>query len=253
MTMIGAQLYTVRDYIQTEKDIERTLSMVAQMGYRTIQVSGMGKIEPQKLRSLCDKLNLQIVLTHNPWERILDDTDRLIEEHNILGCDYIGLGGMPMKYRSPWWIDKFIEDFKEPARKIAAAGKLLMYHNHAFEFEKIEGKRFLETLAEAFSPKEMGFTLDTYWVQAAGGDVCWWLDFLKGRTPCVHLKDMTVCGQEQRMAPVGAGNMNFSAILEKIKELGDVKYLLVEQDDCYGDPFACLQKSFHYLHTMELC
>ena len=253
MIKVGAQLYTVRDYIQTEKDIERTLGMVAQMGYQTIQVSAMGKIDPKKLRSICDELHLQIVLTHNPWERIIDDTDQLIEEHRILGCSYIGLGSMPVKYRNPWWIQKFMEDFQKPAQKIAAAGMLLMYHNHAFEFEKVNGTRLIEVLAKAFSPEELGFTLDTYWVQAAGGDVCWWLEYLQGRTPCIHLKDMTVCGQEQRMAPVGSGNMNFPAILKKVEELGCIFHLLVEQDDCYGDPFACLQASFDYLHSMKLC
>ena len=33
------------------------------------------------------------------------------------------------------------------------------------------------------APEEMGFTLDTYWVQAGGADVCEWLERLKGRLP----------------------------------------------------------------------
>ena len=60
------------------------------MGYRYIQVSGMGKIDLHLLREICDQLELKIVLTHNPAERFLNDVDGLIEEHNILGCDYIG-------------------------------------------------------------------------------------------------------------------------------------------------------------------
>ena len=47
---------------------------------------------------------------------------------------------MPDKYRTPEWAANFAEDFKEPARKIAAAGKLLMYHNHNFEFRKVKAE-----------------------------------------------------------------------------------------------------------------
>lgn len=245
MMELGAQLFTLRDYTQTERDIARTLEQVAAMGYRTVQISAIGKIAPQRLRELCDSLGLRIVLTHSDPNRILNDTEALIEEHDILGCQYIGLGAMPDKYRRREWNRYFAEDYKEPARKIAAAGKRFMYHNHNFEFQKLGEKRIIESLLEDFTPEEMGITLDTYWIQAAGADVCQWLEILKDRIPCVHLKDMAVNGFQQRMAPVMEGNMNFPAILRKMEELGTVEYLLVEQDDCYGEsPFQCLKTSY---------
>ena len=134
----GAQLYTIRAYTQTERDFARSMKKIADMGYTTVQVSAIGKeIRPERVREICDENGLKIVLTHSDVNRILNDTDRLIEEHNILGCDHIGLGAMPDKYRTPEWIRYFVEDFKEPAKKIAAAGKRFMYHNHNFEFQKI--------------------------------------------------------------------------------------------------------------------
>lgn len=243
----GAQLYTLRDYIKTEKDIRHSLKLVAEMGYRTVQVSGMGKIDPHVLREIVDELGLKIVLTHNDPNRILNETDALIEEHNILGCDYIGLGGMPGQYRMIDWVDRFAVDFKEPAKKIAAAGKLFMYHNHSFEFEKFGGKNLLEILLDSFSADEMGFTIDTYWLQNAGADIIQWLEILKDRIPCVHLKDMAVKGNDSIMAPVMEGNINFPAILKKLEELGTTKYLLVEQDVCQESPFRCLKKSYDNL------
>ncbi len=245
--VLGAQLYTVRDYIQNEKDIPFTLKKIAEMGYTTIQVSGMGKIKPEVLREICDELSLKIILTHTDPNRILNETEEVIKEHTIFGCDYIGLGGMPEKYRRPEWIEHFAMDFKEPARKMADAGKLFMYHNHNFEFEKLNGKRMMETLMEDFSPEEMGVTLDTYWVQAAGADICEWIDILKDRIHCVHLKDMTVRGYAQLMAPVMEGNINFKAVLKKIEEVNTTQYLLVEQDTCEGSPFDCLQTSYKNL------
>ena len=100
---IGAQLYTVRDFCQTEGDLACSLEKIAKMGYTTVQVSGIEKIDPLRLRELCDENGLSIVLTHNDPNRIINDTDRLIEEHNILGCDYIGLGAMPPKYQNFFW------------------------------------------------------------------------------------------------------------------------------------------------------
>ncbi len=244
---LGAQLYTVRNYIQNEKDFYFSVKKVAEMGYKTIQISGIGKdIPAERIKEICDSLSLEIVLTHSDVNRILYDTEKLIKEHDIMGCKYIGLGAMPDKYRTPHWVEHFAGDFKEPAKKMAAAGKLFMYHNHHFEFEKFDGKYVLDYLLEGFSPEEMGITLDTYWVQAAGGDVVKWIGILKDRLSCVHLKDMAVVSGTPVMAPVLEGNINFPAILEKLKET-NCEYLLVEQDTCQGSPFDCLKRSYDNL------
>ena len=94
---------------------------------------------------------------------------------------------------------------------------------------------------------EMGFTLDTFWVQAGGGDPAQWLEKLKGRVPCIHLKDFAY---GKKMAVIGEGNINFDRVFEKAESSG-TEYLIVEQDDCYGeDPFDCLKRSYKYLHSL---
>lgn len=256
MMQTGAQLYTLRAYTQTEKDFAYSIRKVAEMGYKTVQISGIGGgIRPERVREICDKNGLKIVLTHTNGDRIMNDTEKVIEEHNILGADYIGLGMMADKYWTSHWIEHFVDDYKEAAKKIAAAGKLFMYHNHNVEFGKvtIPGKenpiRIMEYLMESFAPDEMGFTLDTYWVQAGGADVVKWIELLKDRIPCVHLKDMAVDGFTQLMAPVGEGNLNWPAILKAL-EGTSCKYLLVEQDTCQGSPFDCLKTSYDNLAKM---
>lgn len=247
---LGAQLFTLRDYTQNEKDFDYSLGRVAAMGYETVQISAIGPIAPQRVRELCDKHGLKIVLTHTDPNRILNDTEAVIAEHDIMGCDYIGIGMMPNKYCSQEWLWHFADDYLEPAKKIAAAGKLLMYHNHNIEFQKFGGKLVLETLMESFAPDELGFTLDTYWVQMGGGDVCRWMEKLSGRIPCIHLKDMAVKGWEPIMAPVGEGNLEFDAILEAAGRCG-VKHLLVEQDVCQTSPFECLETSLRNVREMQ--
>lgn len=243
----GAQLYTLRTYTQNEKDFAFSMKEVAKIGYTQVQISAIGPIAPERVREICDENGLEIVLTHTNQDRILNDTEAVIREHDIMGCNYIGLGSMPERYHSPQWLSHFALDYKEPAKKIAAAGKLMMYHNHHFEFEKYNGQRIIETLLEDFTAEEMGFTLDTYWVQAAGCDVVKWLEILGDRIPCVHLKDMEMANAQAVMAPVGEGNMNFDAILKTIETIGKTKHLLVEQDVCRESPFVCLKKSYDYL------
>ena len=252
---LGAQLYTLRDYTQNERDLDYCLGRVAEMGYETVQLSCVGPIDPHRIRELCDAHGLKIVLTHADPNRILHDTEAVIRENDIYGCDFIGLGGMPPRYCTEEWIDRFAVDYKLPAQKIAAAGKRFVYHNHAFDFRKIrDGRRQIEILLDAFAPEELGLTLDTYWVQMAGCDVLQWIDRLEGRIPCVHLKDVTmkprIYDNIPMMMPVGEGNMNFPAILERLRRSPDTRHLLVEQDVCMENAFRCLETSYKNIRKM---
>ena len=53
-TVLAAQLYTVREFTKTPADIAATFKKVRAMGYRAVQCSGMGPIEPQELRKIAD-------------------------------------------------------------------------------------------------------------------------------------------------------------------------------------------------------
>ncbi len=250
---IGAQFFTLREFCQTLEGFAEALARVADIGYRTVQVSGTCAFEADWLREQLARTGLRCVITHTKPERIAGDTEKVIEEHDRFGCGYIGVGCMPGALRHPEDYGNFVKNFRPAAGKIAAAGKLLMYHNHQFEFMKApDGRRYLEKLAEDFASEELGFTLDTYWVQYAGGDPAQWLQQLSGRVPCIHLKDMACVDAAPRMAPVGWGNINFGRVLAAAEQAG-TKYLLVEQDDCYGeDPFLCLKKSYEYLAAQGL-
>ena len=249
---IGAQLYNVRAYAQTEGDFRRSIKRLRGAGFTTAQLSGCGPIPAEAVRDACAEEGIRIVLTHTDPERVMRDTENVIREHEILGCRYVGIGSMPARYRSAEWIDCFREDFELPAKKLRDSGMLLMYHNHNFEFGRMrDGRRIIDVLTQSMPKDLMGFTLDTYWLQAAGVDPCAWIEKLADRIPCVHLKDMTVHGFEQRFAPVGEGNMDFPRILSALEKAGGTEYALIEQDDCYGDdPFDCLARSAKYLSSI---
>lgn len=252
MMEIGAQLYTIRNYCQNEKTLARSLEKVAQIGYKTVQVSGVGPIAPKTIRKLCDDNGLKIVLTHNPEKRFLFELDSLIEEHQIYGCKYIGLGAMSDCYRNGDWAEAFAGDYIPVCEKLKANGMRFMYHNHAFEFEKLkDGSTLMDRILSLVPADLMGVTADTYWLQFGGMDVADWLAHHGDRLECVHFKDFTPFGFTTRMAAVGRGNINYEKILNILRANGHTEYVLVEQDDCYGEyPFDCLKQSYDELKRL---
>lgn len=251
--VVGAQLYTVRELCQDEVGLAATLEQIAKIGYTSVQVSGIGPLEAEIVKNLCNRYNLRIVLTHTPPDEILNDTDRVIEKHKIMGADYVGIGAMPKQYeRTIEGIDRFWSDFSSPAEKLSRAGLTLQYHNHHFELEKFSGKTLLAHLAQIASDELLGFIPDTYWLQYGGADPVEVIQMLSGRVPVVHLKDMTILNGQQEMAPVMSGNMNFPAILQACREAG-TKWLMVEQDTCQGSPVDCLAESYHNLYAVGHC
>lgn len=246
---IGAQLFTVRDFCKTEADLSETLKKIADIGYTTVQLSQVCACDPEWLQDQLKQNGLQCVLTHTASDLIRQKTDAVIRAHHLLNCGCVGLGYFPFHPETLREdLALFYKQFDPVVQKLQEAGKYFMYHNHAQEFQVLNGRNLLEHLSEHYAPELLGFTLDTYWVQAGGGDPAQWIEKLSGRLPCIHLKDYAYT-TEPRMAPVGDGNINFDRVFEKAESAG-TRYMLVEQDDCYGaDPFECLARSYRYLRS----
>ncbi len=244
---IGAQFYTVREFCKTPDDLAESLKKVADIGYTTVQISGVCPYDPEWLRAELDKNGLTCPLTHIAPDELLGDMQALIKKHDTIGCKNVGLGYIDFEDgKEKEIIKKMISDYKPVAKGLSDGGKYFMYHNHDKEFKKVDGKVILEHLAEAFTKEELGFTVDTYWVQVGGGDPAEWIEKLSGRVPCIHLKD---CAYGRKMAVVGEGNINFNRVF-KAAEAAGCEYMLVEQDDCYGEnPFDCLKRSYENLRS----
>ncbi|MBR5452751.1 MAG: sugar phosphate isomerase/epimerase [Clostridia bacterium] len=249
--VLGAQLFTVRQHATNLDDFAETLKKIADIGYTTIQASGVCAYEPEWLDEQLKANGLRCVITHINPEKIRTETEAVVADHKKFDCKYIGIGMMPYALEEEGSYEKFVENFLQPAKTIAANGGYLMYHNHNNEFMKNkEGKTYFQCLSEDFAPNELGFTVDTYWVQVGGGNPAEWIKKLSGRCPCIHLKDLIPYGRETRMAPVGEGNLDFESILLAAEAAG-TDYMLVEQDNCYGeDPFDCLRRSYNNLKAM---
>ncbi len=251
-TCIGAQLYTVRDFLQTPQDIALSLKKIREIGYKAVQLSALGPIETSELKKILDSEGLIVAATHIPFNKMKNETQQVIDDHLLLGCKYPAIGSMPGDYpRTAEGFAAFAKDANEVAAKLAEAGLVFGYHNHSFELEKFDGKTGLDIIMQETDSRLVTMEIDTYWIQHGGGDPAAWIRKCSGRIPLLHCKDMAVKDKTQLMAEVGEGNLNWGAILEAAKAAGVVWYL-VEQDTCQRDPFESLEISLRNLKVMGL-
>ncbi len=233
-------MYTVRDYCKDLNGLSETLKKIADIGYKTVQVSGTCDYEAEWLKDELLKNGLECAITHYNTDKIIASPEEVAAAHKIFGCKYVGIGWHDLNAKST---EEFIETFKPSAKAIKDSGLSLSYHNHDPEFALENGKTKLDIICENFTADELKITLDTFWAQAGGADPAKVIRDLKGRTPCIHLKDMAY---DRKMMAVGSGNMNFESIFAAAIDSG-VEYALVEQDNCNGlDPFDCLKISYEY-------
>lgn len=244
--MMGAQLYTIREYAKTPEAIDESFRKIKEIGYTTVQVSGLGPIPAEELAAIARSYELKIVLTHTPYARFTDDLDGVIKDHHTLGCGLAGIGGLPTEYRNAEGYYAFAKKFSAIADELGRNGLKFSYHNHHFEFQKHDGKLGLEVLMEETNPETFLFTLDTYWVQYAGADPSEWIRKLRGRIEAIHLKDMSIIDEKQIMSEIMEGNLHWPAIFQACEETG-VKWYLVERDSGPTEAFESLRISYENL------
>ena len=238
--ILGAQMYTVRNFTDTEEQLDETLGKIAGIGYRFVQLSGLKFNVPETVAALLKKHGLKASLTHTAADRILNDTDKVIEEHGVLGCNIVGLGSIPRKYWDENDIDGFLHDFRPAMEKIAKSGKIFAFHNHFMEFARYKGQQVLDYMIKSCDGT-LNVIFDTYWGQFAGVDPARYIRDNAKNIAAIHLKDMQIKNGKPDFADVLDGNMNFDAITDAAKLTEGLCF--VEHDNS-EQPFESLKRSF---------
>lgn len=260
--ILGAQLYTVRDYCKTLEDTVKTLAKIKAIGYRAVQLSGVGPMnsDPEGLAKAIKDSGLDACCTHVSFDLVTKETDKCIAMHKAWGVRHVAIGSVPPKYKLTLdGIKEFVDDMAAAVPKLADAGMDFSYHNHSFEFFKIaDGRTWLQALYETAPADILKAELDVHWVAAGGGSPATWIRALGRRQPLLHLKDFVIARTseekiwdiERRFCPIGSGNLDWPDVFKAAEEVG-VEYMLVEQDNCYGkDPFDELAASYRFVTSM---
>ncbi len=249
---IAAQLYTLRDYLKTPADIATSLARVAKMGYQAVQTSGLGPIDHAELRRICDGEGLEICATHVGIDDILTKTAEVADQHHTYGCRHVGVGGLAGEQTEAAYRER-ARICNQAAAALKPYNLSFSYHNHNHELQRYGAIAGLKLMIDETS-NDVCFEIDTYWIQAGGGDPVQWIDYVSGRCPLLHYKDMTVIGRDQKFAPVGEGNLNWPAINQAARS-ANAEFVIVEQDRCEiepTDPFEALALSLRNLKAMGL-
>ena len=254
---IGAQFFTLRDFCKTPEDLALSLRKVADIGYTTVQLSGTCEYDAAWMKEQLAANGLKCVVTHVPAAKLQENLKQVCDDHKVYGCPNVGLGMFsfnpkfdPLEAR----YEEFCAIHRPIAQAVKAEGLYFMYHNHNAEFRKLGGKPILDKMAEDFSADELGFILDTFWIQAGGANPAEYIRRYAGRIPVIHLKDYQFATGEVKnsICAIGDGNINFAAVAAAAADSG-VDYMLVEQDDCHGeDPFSAMKRSYDYLKAIGL-
>lgn len=248
--IIGLQLYTVRDKIKL--DLKSTLEKVAKIGYNSAEAAGYNVADgtfygmaPKAFTELLNGLGMPLTSSHTVFE--LDIAEKVIADAASTGAKYIIYPFLNDKFRTN------LDGWKATAEKFNKMGEIAKkngiqfgYHNHAFEFEKMEDQIPYDLLLSQTDPSLVTFEMDLYWVTKGGYNPVDYFKKYPGRFQLWHVKDMTKT-DDMFFAPVGSGRIDFSGIFTERKTAG-MKYFFVEQDSFKDiDAFESIEMSFKYL------
>ena len=266
---IAIQLYSVRDDMAA--DFEGTLKKVKALGYDAVEFAGLYGKSAAEVKKLCEEIGLVPLSAHVPFIDMMNDLS-LLDVYAEIGCKFIVIPYLTEEYRPG--NEKFadvIEGAKVLGKKANELGMKLCYHNHDFEFVKVDGEYALDILYKEVSADLLQTELDTCWVNVGGENPADYLRKYAGRAEILHLKDFVGCKSENMYAligidedekketggkfefrPVGSGVQNFPAILAAAEESG-VEWVVVEQDMPSMDktPMECAEMSINYLKSLS--
>lgn len=242
---LGLQLFTVRDTMKDADSIRMTFRKIKELGYDVAQTAGCA-IPYEEFGRIAREEGIEICGTHDNVDMMLNEPEKAMANHRALGTTNMGTGGFVAN--SIEETEQYIEYVNKIANNVYDYGFKFTYHNHSHEFRRFaNGKTAMDMLVEGLDPVKTSFVLDTYWVQHGGGDVRYWLEKLAGRVDIIHLKEMGRDDKGPFITEIGNGNMYWEGILETAARVG-VKYYVVEQDTCPGDPFDSIRQTSEYLH-----
>jgi sugar phosphate isomerase/epimerase len=245
---IGLELYTVRDQMQLS--VERTLSRVAEIGYKEVEFANnyFGR-PPRAIKQLLDDNGLKSPAAHiaidalrGPWNRTLSDAAEV--EHKwliIASAADADLASLDAIKRTADLIHKAADDAKFYKIRIG-------YHNHDAEFRQVGGKPIYDHLLELTKANELDFEMDLYWIIKGGGDPLAYWKRWPGRFPIVHVKDAGP-PPVYEMEDVGKGTIKWAELFAHRKEAG-IKHFFVEHDHP-ADPMASIKASYDYLKALQ--
>ena len=268
--LVGLQLFSVRD--EMAADFEGTLRAIKEMGYDAVEFAGIFDHSGAEVHNICEKIGIIPLSAHVAVNVFKPDIAATVKAYHDIGCRYIAI---------PWadraWLPggdgygAFLDDVRAISAEMRKCGMKLCYHNHDFEFDKIDGKNKLDLLYSETTPEELQTQIDTCWARVGGENPAAFVRKYTGRAPTVHIKDYVgsksakmydlidggTVEEDRRetgrfeLRPVGYGLQDVASLLAAAKDAGS-EAVIVEQDEpsMGKSRLECAKMSIDYIRSI---
>lgn len=252
---IAVQLYSMRDKINSGTDLNIVLKELAQMGYTSVEAANYdnGKFygkTPEEFKLAVEKAGMTVLSSHcskglsdkelasGDFSESMKWWDQCIAAHKAAGMTYIVTPwlGVPNTVKD---LKTYCDYYNEIGKRCKQNGLKYGYHNHAHEFQKVEGKVvMLDYMLENTKPENVFFEMDVYWVVRGQNCPVDYFNKYPGRFTVLHIKDHREIGQ--------SGMVGFDAIFKNADAAG-VKHIVAEIENYSYPVEESVKKSLDYL------
>jgi sugar phosphate isomerase/epimerase len=247
---IAVQLYSVRDYIQSERSAAEVFDRLSGIGYRNVETAFWPEnLSVSRAGQLLRKAGLEVISAHVELP-VGDERETMLKVAEAYECTRMVWHGWPMdeRYRSNEGVNELTELYNECHEFASQNGLTLHLHNHWWEFERLPDESLpYYQLLEGLNA-DILFEIDTWWTLVAGLNPATVLKDFGPRAPLLHIKDGAVINTEGPMVAIGTGLQDFPAILSAAA----ADYWIVEFDSCETDMFDALASSYKYLSELSI-
>ena len=235
---IGVQLYSIRE--DCARDLPGTLAAVAEMGFDGVEFAGYYGYTAKDLRKLLDDNGLKCCGTHTRLDSLLgDEFEATVEFNKMIGNHYLIVPSLPPERRSSnaaWRETGAL--FSQIAENLAPYKMLTGYHNHAVEFEIVDGEAGFDAFFGSAHPAVI-MQLDIGNAMHGGADPLDYLRRYPKRLNTVHLKEYSASKPEVLL---GDGDVPWAKVFEICEGVGNTEWYIIEQETYPVSPLESIQR-----------
>jgi sugar phosphate isomerase/epimerase len=244
--ILSVQLYSLRSY----GDLDRVLQAVAAAGYTHVETVGGHLETPAATRAALDAYGLKAPTSHVGMAALRERFDATVAACRAIGIEQLFMPAVPPDERSKdgaGWT-ALGRELADLARRLAAQGIGLGYHNHDWELQRKQGGAALDLLFGAAAGSPLTWQVDVAWLVRGGADPKAWIARHRPLVVSAHVKDIAPSGENQDQdgwADAGAGVLDWHDLWRVCRNAG-ARWMVVEHDKP-ADPAQSVANSYAFL------
>lgn len=250
LKFIGFQSWAVREALG--KDLPGTLKTMSGLGYNSVEMCSppgyaqhgfapLQELKATEMKRIIHDAGFSCFSCHYGFSELKDHGEERMNYAKELGLTQMVVSsfGLPKNATLDDW-KKAASEINGLGEQSKRAGLQMVYHNHNFEFEKLDGKLIYDELLQVLDPNLVKLQFQV-WVISIGYKAADYFRKYPGRFISAHLYDWS--GTDEEMVPIGKGVVDWKEFFNAAKT-GGVKNYFVEM----GMPM--LKESASFLKTV---